>query len=207
ILRAYWGSITQIVKIQPLKLVNRYLGPEVAFYFAWLGYFVCMSIPLALLGILTFTYSLLTLETPEDQRIKDVCENSRFLCPNCISYNHCNFTNLQDSCYYSKLNYVFDNQVTTLFAFVTILWAIVFIVYWKKHEEKLKTEWNLFYTAVDHSTRSGFVRNLKQWKIQTVVRDGEPGIPFVWKFSVRIISILALLALVKTISSIEMNSK
>lgn len=57
----YWSRFTLWYKEQPLNLISKYYGPEVAFYFAWLGFYNRMLIPAAGVGLLCFVGSLISL--------------------------------------------------------------------------------------------------------------------------------------------------
>jgi hypothetical protein len=48
-------------KEQPLNLIEKYYGTEVAFYFAWLGLYNTMLIPASVVGLVCFLLSVLHL--------------------------------------------------------------------------------------------------------------------------------------------------
>lgn len=49
-------------KIQPIQLVEKYYGPQVAFYFAFLGFYTRMLAPMALAGVLVFVIGIFMVE-------------------------------------------------------------------------------------------------------------------------------------------------
>lgn len=59
LLAKYWGSIYMVLKQQPLYVVEKYFGYEVAVYFAWLGFYNKMLMYAAIMGVITFTCSIL----------------------------------------------------------------------------------------------------------------------------------------------------
>ncbi|KAF2902279.1 hypothetical protein ILUMI_03900 [Ignelater luminosus] len=196
LLKYYWGKVSRIKNIQPLPLINKYFGPEIAFYFAWFGYFIYMSIPMVLLGIMALLYGLFTIADPEDARITDICEERLgkiYICPHCLNFNVCDFSDLKDSCHYSKLNYVFDNSGTAILAFVMAAWALMFMIHWKKWEKSFKSEWNLYYEDEDTYVRSSFLRHLQRSQIKTVLVNGQPHMPRMRTFVVRSLSALYVL--------------
>jgi anoctamin-1 len=55
-LKCQWATMKKWYHKQPLDQIKDYFGVHVALYFAWLGFYTKMVVPLALLGILCFLY-------------------------------------------------------------------------------------------------------------------------------------------------------
>lgn len=68
LLAKYWAEASCWYKQQPLDLIQKYYGTEVAFYFAWVGFYNKMLIPASILGILCFIYGLVTVSTTFNHR-------------------------------------------------------------------------------------------------------------------------------------------
>lgn len=49
--------------LQPLDAIKEYFGAKVAIYFAWLGFYTHMLIPVSICGILFFVYGFITWHT------------------------------------------------------------------------------------------------------------------------------------------------
>jgi anoctamin-7 len=47
-----WACYGRMFKFQPLPEIRTYFGEKMAMYFAWLGFYTCMLVPLALMGVL-----------------------------------------------------------------------------------------------------------------------------------------------------------
>lgn len=62
----YWARYSMLFKYQPLDLINKYYGPEVAFYFAFLGFYNRMLIPVAILGAFAFAYGAITYDSAKN---------------------------------------------------------------------------------------------------------------------------------------------
>lgn len=73
VLAAVWGNSFQFMGLQPLRLVNRYFGPEIAFHFAWLGYSSCFLIILVLLVLLMY---LVPSEFAMDNLMYVICKST-----------------------------------------------------------------------------------------------------------------------------------
>lgn len=128
-------------------LHRKYFGEKVGIYFAWLGFYTTMLIPAALLGLVAFVYGIVSLfqDIPRWRTILlDLCSaNSAFItakivcffcsedvcnegldllmCPMCDK--NCDFWNLDRSCLYSRITYVFDNYATVAFAAFMSIWG------------------------------------------------------------------------------------
>ncbi|KAF2902974.1 hypothetical protein ILUMI_03201, partial [Ignelater luminosus] len=195
ILIASWGKLSQYAHVQPLKLVNRYFGPEVAFYFAWMGYLACFLIPVALLCIIVFLFALPGMNDSNKSVVDQVCNTDGYMCPLCKNHEHCDFSIAKDSCFYGKLNYVFDNVAGYWVLHFVAIWAIIFVIYWKRAQNELNIEWYLYRTDTDHYLRSGFLKQLRILRIPPPSK-GEPRMPFWLRCILRMLSMTAMMILI-----------
>jgi uncharacterized membrane protein (UPF0182 family) len=65
----YWANFSVWYKEQPLNLIEKYYGTEVAFYFAWLGFYNKMLIPATVVGVICFLTSLIRLNVMYHDRL------------------------------------------------------------------------------------------------------------------------------------------
>ena len=63
ILYLEWARGRKWYKKQPLWLIKRYFGDKIGLYFAWLGFYTVLLIPMAVVGLCVFLYGVLTLTT------------------------------------------------------------------------------------------------------------------------------------------------
>lgn len=53
--------MSQCLKGQPIHLIQRYYGPNIAFYFAWMGFITKMLAPMALLSLISIISGLINM--------------------------------------------------------------------------------------------------------------------------------------------------
>lgn len=68
ILARYWANPKYFFQRQPINLIEKYFGAEVAFYFAFLGHLIFILWWAAGLGLFCFVYGLMTLTSPQNYR-------------------------------------------------------------------------------------------------------------------------------------------
>ena len=141
LLYTYWASLSCIFKVQPLDLIHRYYGSNVAFYFTWLGFYTKMLIPVAGIGFIVFFYGIFH----QDDITDDICNRTGAgnytMCPLCDKV--CPFWKLYDWCDMSKARHYFDNDLMVFFAFTMSLWSVVFQELWKRTEAKYRFLWHV----------------------------------------------------------------
>ncbi len=69
-----WARPLRFMTYQPLDQIRDYFGEKVCMYFAWLGFYTFMLIPLTLLGLVCFGYGLYTFQ--DDIPMIDVCSSN-----------------------------------------------------------------------------------------------------------------------------------
>ncbi|GCB73641.1 hypothetical protein scyTo_0002721, partial [Scyliorhinus torazame] len=123
-----------------------YFGERIALYFAWLGWYTIMLIPVAISGVLVVLYGLIYFES--NQVSKEICNATRIImCPLCD--NHCQYWRLNETCSYAKVTQLFDHEVTVLFAMIMAIWATIFLEVWKRARAKAVWSWDLCHWDED----------------------------------------------------------
>ncbi|KAF7245497.1 Anoctamin-9 [Varanus komodoensis] len=126
---------------QPIEKIRMYFGEKIALYFAWLGWYTCILLAAAIPGIVLFIYGFLNFSSSPVS--KEICAaNSTIMCPLCDQ--KCPFWRLSDTCIYSKVTHLLDNEGTVFFAIFMALWATVFLELWKRRRARVVSKWNLF---------------------------------------------------------------
>ncbi|XP_012589804.1 PREDICTED: anoctamin-9 [Condylura cristata] len=161
-----WATWKALFKPQPadaIDAIRDYFGEKAALYFAWLGWYTCMLVPAALMGLLIFLSGFSLFNT--SQISKEICAASDiYLCPR-GDHNH-NYQRLSDTCTFAKLTHLFDNEGTVLFAIFMALWgdpspaATVFLEFWKRKRAQVVLHWDLYGWDED---QAGFWRNREEW--------------------------------------------
>ncbi|XP_017853044.1 anoctamin-1 [Drosophila busckii] len=135
-----WANIGKWKNLQPLDHIKDYFGAKVALYFAWLGFYTQMLIPVSVLGILFFLYGFVTWNS--DPISQDICNgNETVMCPQCD--RDCNYWRLNETCTSARFNYLIDNSMTVFFALVMAIWAVVYLELWKRYSAGLVHRWGL----------------------------------------------------------------
>ncbi|SPP88740.1 blast:Anoctamin-6 [Drosophila guanche] len=144
-----WANITKWKNLQPLDQIKDYFGAKVALYFAWLGFYTQMLIPISIFGLLCFLYGFVTWSS--DPISRDICEDSgTIMCPQCD--RSCDYWRLNETCTSSKFNYLIDNNMTVVFALAMAIWSVTYLEFWKRYSAGLVHRWGLtgFTHHVEH---------------------------------------------------------
>ncbi|XP_050293931.1 anoctamin-6-like [Anthonomus grandis grandis] len=168
ILNRYWASLQCFYKQQPLNLIEKYHGSEVAFYFAWVGFYTSMLAIAAILSIVCLILSGVFYSYQTDVIIKEVCESTKHLCPICPPEHNCDMEPLKNSCHAIKISYALDNPATLAHSVVMCLWGILFVALWKRKQAMLKLRWNLNDINVDNSIRPEFIKSASITRISSI---------------------------------------
>uniref|UniRef100_A0A3Q1HXK2 Anoctamin n=1 Tax=Anabas testudineus TaxID=64144 RepID=A0A3Q1HXK2_ANATE len=120
--------------------VQCYFGEKVALYYLWLGWYTQLLVPAAVLGVVVFLYGLAFFNT--SPLITEVCTSNIIMCPRCD--NKCKVWKLSDTCAYSKISHLFDNEGTVAFAMFMAIWATVFLELWKRHRATYVSRWKVY---------------------------------------------------------------
>ncbi|XP_053949632.1 anoctamin-6 isoform X4 [Anastrepha ludens] len=179
-----WASLRKWIHLQPLDSIKEYFGAKVALYFAWLGFYTHMLIPVSVLGILCFIYGFVTWSS--DPISRQICNDNQttLMCPQCD--RNCDYWLLEETCNSSKMNYLIDNNMTVIFASIMAIWAVLYLELWKRYSATLVHRWGLttFSQHVEHP-RPQYLSKLQRhkditerWKKSNNIL--EPDVPF-WR--------------------------
>ncbi|TRY73135.1 hypothetical protein TCAL_08802, partial [Tigriopus californicus] len=163
ILYDQWATLKNWYKKQPLWLIKKYFGVKIGLYFAWLGFYTKALIVPAIVGLVCFAFGILTIDTKLNQASEDICNEDTIgnsvMCPQCD--NHCPYWNLKNSCFLSKVTYVFDNNATVFFSIFMSFWATTYLELWKRQQAILQWEWDLkSEEEMDDTLRPEFIHRL-----------------------------------------------
>ncbi|XP_072935937.1 anoctamin-3-like, partial [Epargyreus clarus] len=174
-----WVGKRNIFKRQPLHLIREYLGEKVAFYFACYEFFNIALIFAMALGVYITIEGLYDID--DDGVIEEACkenstnsDNIKKVCPLCWDFNVCPFRNLTDFCAKVTIINFIDNPWTMIHCILISLWAILFILLWRRRKNYLSWLWEYDKTDSIKATRSEFqtdVNNIKTSKLTGIVTD------------------------------------
>ena len=182
-----WASPKAWYKKQPMDPIRRYFGEKIGMYFSWLGYYTTMLLIASGFGLVAFFYGLVTMKS--NQTADDLCPggpNANYImCPKCDK--PCMFWLLQDSCTNVRLTHLFDNDLTVVYSILMALWSTMFLEFWKRKQNELQFEWDLFdFEETEETLRPEFEeaaqKNEANWmKKNPVTQSLEPFMPFSYK--------------------------
>ena len=127
-----WAGITNTFNLQPIDLIRNYFGEEIALYFAFTGYYNFWLVPFSLLGILVSIYGLKSIDT--SKYIEDFCTIEKTMCPQCDKV--CSYWSYNETCSSNRMNHVFENSASIVYALVMTLWAASFLEFWKRKNSR-----------------------------------------------------------------------
>ncbi|XP_050293714.1 anoctamin-3-like isoform X2 [Anthonomus grandis grandis] len=206
----YWSNVSVAHMQQPLDMIFRYFGTEVAFYFAWLEYFnIMLGIP-AILGGLTFFISFIYLLYFEPVDVKELCSSKEYLCPLCEGRKGCKFLQIKTTCNLAHWSFIFDNEFTIAFAVFISFWATLFITLWKRKESKLKLRWNCLDDIREVQIRQAYLAKATKLHVNRITGEVERYVPrahVIFKYTVTICSFIFLVLLCIIIVLLNMVAK
>ena len=75
-LKRDWARFGRFFKYQPYDAIKEYFGHDIGLYFAWLGFYTGMLVPLAIVALIVFLYGIIS--TGFYVPVLDMCnENNR----------------------------------------------------------------------------------------------------------------------------------
>ena len=176
-LRKDWARLGRWFKYQPYDAIKDYFGHEIGLYFAWLGFYTAMLVPLAIVALIVFLYGIIS--TGSHIPVQDLCDDKNegvwYMCPLCDK--QCSYWNLAPTtCLYAYVTHVFDNDGTLILAFVASIWATLFLEFWKRRQATLAHEWHTAdFEAEDEPLRPAYVRSLTEEELNPFKPDPDTG--------------------------------
>ncbi|KAK2563653.1 Anoctamin-5 [Acropora cervicornis] len=203
-----WVNLSRWYKVQPLDHIRDYFGEKIGIYFAWLGFYTAMLVPAALMGLICVIYG--AVKVGSYIPVRDICDEGKEkdypMCPRCDQ--RCPYWLLSDTCIYSKVAYVFDNEFTVVFAIFMSLWATMFLEFWKRRQAEIAYEWDLLgYEDEEEQPRPEYEAAASNTRLNPITKVDEPYIAvgkkiprFVCSFSfVLFMLVLVLVAVVAVV--------
>lgn len=176
-LKRDWARFGRIFKYQPYDAIKDYFGHEIGLYFAWLGFYTTMLVPLAIFALIVFMYGIASAGTHTP--IRDLCsEDNRgvwYMCPLCDK--QCSYWNLApDTCLYAKATHYFDNDWTVALAFFASIWATLFLEFWKRRQVTLAHKWHTSeFEEEEEQFRPQYKSSLTEEEINPYKRNPKTG--------------------------------
>ena len=122
-----------------------------------------------------------------DKVSNEICNSNKtiIMCPHCDE--NCDFWYLSETCSYSKVNHLLDNNFTVFFSIVMSVWASVYLELWKRYASAIVHRWGMIgFSSQTEFPRSAYLTKLKTTKRKTkmqfnvITKQVEPAVSF-WK--------------------------
>ncbi|XP_008308325.1 anoctamin-5-like isoform X2 [Cynoglossus semilaevis] len=179
-----WARFLCFYKEQPLNLIRKYYGEKIGIYFAWLGFYTEMLFFAAVMGVICFTYGVLSYD--DNISSKEICNDTIggtiLMCPLCDK--KCPFWKLNSTCLSSWQSHLFDNEGTVFFAIFMGIWVTLFLEFWKRRQARLEYEWDLVdFEEVQQQLqiRPEFEISCTNRRFNKVTQEMEPYLPMTSK--------------------------
>ncbi|GLV44036.1 uncharacterized protein CBL_12668 [Carabus blaptoides fortunei] len=173
LLGKYWGSYDMWMKQQPLNIIEKYFGSEIALYFGWLGFYNKMLFCASVLGFVSWILGIINIYTEAIKEIENVCHSTKHICPYC---RECASIPMSDYCSYFVYSYMADNSSCVIYSFIMAFWATIFRELWKRRHATLSLRWNL-NTDTDIPLRPEFQMAAEGHRIHKYTGQPEQYIP------------------------------
>ena len=179
-LKRDWARFGRFYKFQPYENIKDYFGSEIAMYFAWLGFYTGMLVPLAIIGLAVFLYGIGSASASPP--VHDICNSDNkgkwIMCPLCD--RQCSYWDLAgttSACLYVYVTHFFDNQGTLFLALVASVWATLFLEFWKRRQASIAQEWHLSDFEEEEQLRPEYVSTVTTLRRNKATGKMEPYIP------------------------------
>ena len=193
-LRCDWSRPGRIFKYQPYGAIKEYFGSQIALYFAWVGFYTGMLVPLALVGLIVFLSGIGSAGSHIP--VRDVCDDKNkglwYMCPLCDK--KCSYWDLASTtCVYAYVTHFFDNDGTVALAVIASIWGTLFLEFWKRRQKM----WHMDILEEEKPLRPEFpadylVENEVTGKLEPTV----PKLTLYSRYSGVIATVLFMIALV-----------
>lgn len=194
-LKRDWARFGRFYKFQPYEEIKNYFGSEIALYFAWLGFYTAMLVPLSIVGFVVFLYGICSAGS--HLPVKDVCDEANkdvwYMCPLCDK--QCSYWDLASStCLYARVTHFFDNEWTVGLALIASIWATLFLEFWKRRQATLAQEWHTDdFEDEEEPLRPEYSATVTRLKRNEVTGKMEPHVPKLQLYS-RLAGVLSVIS-------------
>ncbi|KAL3277529.1 hypothetical protein HHI36_012874 [Cryptolaemus montrouzieri] len=177
ILSKYWANFSMWYKEQPINLVSKYFGTDMAFFFAWCEYYNFMLIIVAIVGITFILINVLILVAAPSVVLPQFCNaTDAMICPMCSS-KMCHFVPVRNYCKTHRAEFVLGNYVNVIYAVFISIWVAAFLECWRRKECTLRVRWNVQHTDVEYKIRYDYKDKSTYRKKSMVTGKIEPYVP------------------------------
>ncbi|XP_018334143.1 anoctamin-1-like isoform X2 [Agrilus planipennis] len=169
---------------QPVNLIFKYYGPEVAFYFAFYNLYIKMLRIAGLAGLVCTLISIPYCYIIDSSLLNEVCNSQRIMCPlTCDIRSNCEYFKMKDRCFEAYVTVLSDNLLNVIFAMFMSIWATVFLALWRRKQSELMIRWMNFYSFNNIVYRKEYMKQTKNRRIWHYTGEWEPYTPLASLFA------------------------
>ncbi|CAH0559483.1 unnamed protein product [Brassicogethes aeneus] len=178
LLAKYWANPSMIFKRAPLDAIKNYYGIEVAFYFAFIDFYLQMLVPACLISfffiivIVAKRFKLLEYAGQSCNsliRVCGICDDEATEC-----YTH----SMIGNCKTINIGVLFDDFSLYVHCIFTCIWACMAENLWLLRERDLRKRWNIKNNEFLLDKRFQFKENVQYRRISPITGQIEPYLPF-----------------------------
>ncbi|XP_044755955.1 anoctamin-5-like isoform X2 [Coccinella septempunctata] len=176
LLTKYWANYSMWYKEQPINLVAKYFGTDMAFYFAWFEHYNHLLIVVAIVGIIVLCVNGILLLVYPSTFLEDLCSSEEYLCPMCDT-DMCRLLRISKYCSTTKAEFVIGNYNNVIYAVIISIWVTVFLESWRRKECTLSVRWNVHHADVEYKIRYDYKDKSTYRKKSNITGEVEPYVP------------------------------
>ncbi|XP_013166647.1 PREDICTED: anoctamin-9-like isoform X2 [Papilio xuthus] len=140
---------------QPYSLIHDYMGERVAFYFAFLDYYIKA---LFLASILSIVFYSSAYNSKDTYNVKSfTCKSEESVCGACATHTWCPTRTLKDYCYKARIVHVTDSIPNAYLCLLIGLGSTLFVPLWERRTCYLNWLWEINQSYAKRAVRPEYI--------------------------------------------------
>ncbi|XP_073945161.1 anoctamin-4-like isoform X2 [Choristoneura fumiferana] len=165
ILNYNWAGLGNLLKFQPLSLINEYFGDRMAFLFAFYGFYTFSLIFPAIIStkaLIPEIYNKTDYNLSEDGKMFYDSFKSFRVCARCRHIEACPYLPYAFSETSVMYNNMIDRENIDAIVVYIVIWATLFVLFWRRKEYYWMWMWECKPEILAHTVRPEYVPDKKE---------------------------------------------